>query len=120
MLPLLPALIMLIVRGPSAMEAASLNAHKLNTREAVSRSILSAHPGMDAHALESLLELGKNPAFTRAIAQMIGLLPVEPESSAEPPRVEEAKIDAPPECRAPALRDGFAECRRTRDGPATA
>jgi hypothetical protein len=70
-------------------------------------------------AIRSLLALGKNPAFSRAIAELLNQLPCEPEPSVlTMPRVGNKEASsALPSPSASAIQDGFAECGRSRDGP---
>ena len=113
---------MLIVRGPSAIEAATIRAYRLGTPEAICLNLKApTHQAVSVRALKSLIELGKNPAFSKAIAELIDLIPVDDAPVFEPPVDEQPpqKLKLPA-AAAERFRDGFAKCLRTRDGPVVA
>jgi hypothetical protein len=112
MLPLLPALLLLIFRGPSVAEKANLGA-AFQPKEAVYQKFASRKSSR-SQALRALLSISEHPAFTQAIAELLQLIPDEPATPLSKPaspkrsRLEATKRD---------LQDGFCDCRRSRDGP---
>lgn len=113
MLPLLPALILLILQGPANLDAVQ--------SQAAHKPALQALQGLkqDQATKEALARaVEKSPALAFAFAQLFGIditeqpeLKAPAEESAEGAR--ECFKDLPP----PPIPEGFLDCRRSRDGP---
>jgi len=110
MLQFLPALLLLILRGPSVLEQAQL--HVAPGGEAVYQN-LAYRKGLGV-----LFATSNHQAFSRAVAQLLGRLPLAIEGNGSPQPVQRgcARLRLSPGVNA-ALRDGAFECERTRDGP---
>lgn len=111
MLPLLPALLLLIFRGPSVAERPVVG-QDLGAKEAV-------YLRQGGH-IRSLLALGRSHAFSRAIVRLLQGMPAD-----LPPKSAEVAVllrpSAVPVADSPRhIRDAYFQCRRTRDGPGPA
>jgi len=120
MLPLLPALILMLLQGPSNFERLAVDGRLPAALEAIHRHM--AQPGSEKlsereeQALASLIAAGSSAQLTRALMSFLWHGDEKPQS-AEPPACESSQPvvcfnDSPP---AP---DGFERSQRTRDGPA--
>lgn len=128
MLPLLPALLLLILRGPSAIERAHVAG--LSSKEAISwRSIQRAidesprcqerQAQLANRTVRSLVALGCNPAFSRTVAELLSYLPLDTESE---PKGASAVADSETRASLPVFAQvsecaGFLKAQRSRDGP---
>jgi hypothetical protein len=113
MLPILPALILLLLHGPSNFERLATEGRLPAGLEAFHREIEPAVANRD-RAMLALLAT-RDPQLSSALYALLrseepALQPVK-RIKARAPRVEIYAGEAP------APRDGFEECRRTRDGP---
>src|SRR5215469_16403568 len=106
MLPFLPALLLLILRGPSAVEPGLLLHCQASGSEAVFRNVAQRQ------GINALLTAPSHQAIAHAIAQLLALTPL--------------KFEAPAEGRTPATLiacephpsgEEFAKSQRSRDGP---
>jgi|GEM_PF-1135084 len=126
MLPLLPALLLLILQGPSSIERMALDGRLPAALEAIHQQMESrdhTSPAMskaDEAMLASLLAMSGDPQVSHALIKLLSL--GEPVAFASAPRLEiEPETDDPPNPRPErdtvVLVDGFAESQRSRDGP---
>lgn len=101
MLPLLPALLLLILQGPSSVERMALEGRLPAALEAIHRQMEAGDP---QGALIRLLSLGEPATDTKATPHLT---------------VEEDKQDTPPPAEPSSTRitKGFAKSQRSRDGP---
>ena len=127
MLPLLPALLLLILQGPSSLEKMASDGRLPAALEAIHQQMESREPGStslseaDEAVLASLLALSSDPHVSHALLQLLSLdsccVPVE---TGRPIGLD-WNLDDPPlpiEGRwIAALADGFAHSQRSRDGP---
>ncbi len=115
MLPLIPALLMLILNGPATAEQPSRSAQW----NAVFRACASAQRS-DAHIQipQELIANSSNAQFTHALFSLLIQSLDREESVAQTVAIREpfAPIAQPSGDRTP---PGFEDCRRSRDGPAT-
>src|SRR2546421_6712824 len=102
MLPLLPALLLLIFRGPTGIERGPVD-----FRFSIADYRLE-RPGADLNSSQrgvaALLALSKNPAFSRTVAELLRYLPsdaanVAPELVATSDPAQTAAIHEPPIAR---------------------
>lgn len=117
MLPILPVLILLLLQGPSSVERLTREGRLPAALDAIHRELAlpeAAFSDEDDAMLASLFA-AHDPHFSSALFALLrGRVP-EPESP-RPLEIPEPK----PEIsigEAPAPCEGFAECRRSRDGP---
>lgn len=123
MLPILPALLLLLVNAPSKLDRVEC-LRAWGALETLQRQLESGSNGIDGdreeteRALASLLALRLPPGeIGRALATLLQFEAAEPAPVAEPAVPLEApeRIEPPPPpCR---LLAGSLECRRSRDGP---
>ena len=120
MLPLIPALILLLLQGPSNFERLTMDARLPAALEVIHRQLLE--PGnsqlseREEQALASLIASGKGAQLTQAL---LSFLWQEEEVRTKPTfrdcqDLESTSITSPPTSR---RQDGYADCRRSRDGP---
>jgi hypothetical protein len=117
MLPILPALLLLILQGPSSIEKMALDGRLPAALEAVSRQMESQDhrsgsiEKADAAVLASLLAFSNDPDLSdtpeAAPNHALGL-DEEPESEPRP---------LSPDSETPAMPDGWIKNQRSRDGP---
>jgi hypothetical protein len=119
MLPLLPALILLLLQGPSNFERLAIGARLPEALEAIHRQM--SEPGSsvltssDEQALADLIATKSGAELTQAL---ISFLCGRPEIVRERQDLA-AFVHAGsfPEQSPPPTSDGFARCQRSRDGP---
>ena len=119
MLPLLPALILFLLQGPSNFERLAVDARLPAALEAIHRQM--AEPGAaklserEEQALASLIAAGTSDQLTRALMSFLWrrdeVSPVK-----QSPRDASAAVVRPG--ASPPPQAGFERCQRTRDGPA--
>jgi hypothetical protein len=123
MLPILPALLLLILQGPSSIERLAHEGRLPEALQAVSRQLEMQDNGSErskdaeAAVLASLLAMGSDPDLSHALFQLLSLdqLDAPPTHSSnadlrvEPPDIPTYEISRIP--------DAFRTCGRTRDGP---
>ena len=125
MLPILPALLLLILQGPSSIEKMALDGRLPAALEAVSRQMEAQDhrsgsiERADATVLASLLALSGDPNLSHALIQLLSLdqgftcpggePPIRQEESIERGRVESDPVPIRPQ---PCL-----DSQRSRDGP---
>jgi hypothetical protein len=121
MLPLLPALILLFLQGPAGIERMAWNGQLPGALDALHRQISSA-PEKSALAeeivLASLLTASGDRQVSRALFQLLSF--IEPTEERLQPAIIAYEASPPVFIPPPALgdlRDGFCDCRRSRDGP---
>jgi hypothetical protein len=111
MLPFLPALLLLIFRGPAAFERAQFQA--VTGREAIYQN-LGRRNALGAFAAS------KRHTLSKAVAQLLYLQPIELTSALGKSRNgllgNSSEICTDGVGR---LRDGYYECERSRDGPSS-
>ena len=124
MLPLLPALLLLILQGPSSVERMALDGRLPAALEAIHRQMESQDhksPSVskaDEAMLASLLALSVDPQVSHALIKLLSL--GEPALTRKPTIAIEAQAESPPpiaECDSAVPVEGFAESQRSRDGP---
>lgn len=125
MLPILPALLLLLVNAPSTLDRADC-VRAIGALESLHRQFESGAPGPDGdreltqRALASLLALRVPPAeFGLALATLLQFDVCEPTASlvdaVDPGLARSSRQVRPPLAR---LQSGALEGRRSRDGPA--
>jgi hypothetical protein len=106
MLPFLPALLLLILRGPSALERAQ--PHAFPGSEAIYQNVAQRGVFMASRSHQGLHQ---------TVIQLLRLMPLAPDQT-EAVRIPEISVVLSLAGTIPyALRDGFFECERSRDGP---
>lgn len=127
MLPILPALILLILQGPTNVERLARDGRLPEALESISRQIETS-PGPRTQSLRSaaksvvlasLLTLGNDPELANALVHMLAL--PAPAEAPGPVVLENSEEDSGLPATpypTPLLREGFAESQRSRDGPA--
>jgi hypothetical protein len=130
MLPLLPALILLILQGPTNVERMALDGRLPAALDAIHRQMESTgseHASLKAAngmALVSLLAMSGDPQFSQALVKLLAMSSgdaVEAKPSGKQYRDQFADdLANPPPCprRLGSLTDGFFGSQRSRDGPA--
>lgn len=122
MLPLLPALILLLLQGPAGIERMAANGQLPGALHALHRQMAKAQEKTcvrDDVVLASLLAAGQDKSMSRALLQLLTSvdalfaepIPAKPEPSRDivsPPLVATC-LGTP--------QEGFFDCRRSRDGP---
>lgn len=121
MLPLLPALILLLLQGPSNVERLALEGRLPAALQAVHATL--DRPALPAEeqrkVLAQLLSVSSDAELTRVFASLLALVTDDPETKdAETPGEERSAPTLPTETRA-RVPDGFLACQRSRDGPST-
>ncbi len=121
MLPLLPALILLLLQGPSNFERLAVNGRLPAALEAMHRQM--AQPGevqltrSEEQALASLIAGDSSVELSQALLHFLRFGAEKPQQTVifEDPSPQPiiARGDSPPQ------QDGFSRFQRTRDGPAT-
>jgi hypothetical protein len=126
MLPILPALLLLILQGPSSIEKMALDGRLPAALEAVSRRMEAQDhrsgsiEKADAAVLASLLALSNDPDLSKALFCLLALdapldAPAVSLGIAEEPSREPRSL--PIDSDAPRVPDGWFENQRSRDGP---
>ena len=128
MLPLLPALILLLLNGPANIERlaergalpAALAAIQQRAIAPESQKALNQAKA-DPYALASLLSLTGDPQLSRALAQLFSIhVACEPVACAQPAALRELDSGGEPPPIALCIGepcDGFLRSQRSRDGP---
>lgn len=125
MLPILPALLLLILQGPSSIEKMALDGRLPAALEAVSRRMEAQDhrsgsiEKADAAVLASLLALSGDPDLSHALIQLLSLDQRLDNSDKAKRRkldewVERVQLDTNSE---PILPEPYLESQRSRDGP---
>jgi hypothetical protein len=126
MLPLIPALILLLLNGPANIERlaevgalpAALAAIQQRIDSPSRQTVASARA--DQLALASLLSMSADPQLSRALAQIFSIqVANEPVASVKPAELIEADTGEPPpvaQCIGKP-HDGYLNSQRSRDGP---
>jgi len=119
MLPLLPALILLLLQGPSSFERLAVDGRLPAALEAINRQIVQ--PGSEKlsereeQALASLIAAGTSAELTRVLMSFLWQDGAKPQTS-KPIDLESSRpIVCHLNCLS--LQDGFERSQRTRDGP---
>lgn len=125
MLPILPALLLLILQGPSSIEKMALDGRLPAALEAVSRRMEAQDhrsgsiEKADAAVLASLLALSGDPDLSHALIQLLSL-DQGPDTSGKAKLrkldewIERVRLDTNSE---PILPEPSLESQRSRDGP---
>lgn len=114
MLPLLPALLLLLLQGSSDFERLAAEGRLPSALE----KFVSESPN-EHKSLQSFWVVSGHPELSRALAVLLAVHP-EPDSKPSyipPPTDEVEVIPAVPVARP--LPEGYVEGRRTRDGPSS-
>lgn len=125
MLPILPALLLLILQGPSSIEKMALDGRLPAALEAVSRKMEAQDhrsrsiERADAAVLASLLALSGDPDLSHALFQLLSLDQASESTDRSSVRkldewVEWIPLGSPPE---PLHSEPSLESQRSRDGP---
>jgi hypothetical protein len=124
MLPILPALLLLILQGPSSIERMALEGRLPAALQAASRQIESQDRNLgtteeaEAAVWASLLAIGGDPELSGALYRLLSLDAGTPEPSRLVKDEPEGWLDSPPIPSPDAsLPEEFVQCRRSRDGP---
>lgn len=125
MLPILPALLLLILQGPSSVEKMARDGRLPAALEAVSRQMeIQEHRSgslekADAAVLASLLAFGSDPDLSKALFKLLSLdqAPLSESGSPRPAAIAENQSPVLPSGDSPPLQDAYRDCRRSRDGP---
>jgi len=119
MLPLLPALLLLLLQGPSNFERLSVDGRLPAALEAFHRELAQPNKPQlseqDENALASLLAAGIDVQLSQAFLALFQRSEIQPSRPAAF-QEEPASIDSKDTLGN--LQEGFSQCRRTRDGPA--
>ncbi|HTQ09929.1 MAG TPA: hypothetical protein VMI31_07670 [Fimbriimonadaceae bacterium] len=116
MLPLLPALILLILQGPASFERTAWNGQSAAWLDGLHRQTEAKSRAADA-TLASLLS-GSHRSVAQALARLLSLTQGEgPKTPASTPESAEEKALAPAPAAIGSPAEGFYACRRSRDGP---
>lgn len=125
MLPILPALLLLILQGPSSIERMALAGRLPAALEAVSRQIeshdqsLASTEGAEAAVWASLLAFSGDPELSNALYRLLALDATAPAAPRQYGFEPDDWVD-PPSFLSPdlaSLPDAYVQCRRSRDGP---
>ncbi len=125
MLPILPALLLLILQGPSSIEKMALDGRLPAALEAVSRQmeardhLTGGSSEADAAVLASLLAMSGDPDLSHALFQLLAIEPsigkvtqtqkIEPDDQITPVPIDSQAGQSLPE--------GCLKSQRSRDGP---
>jgi hypothetical protein len=120
MLPLLPALILLLLQGPAGIERMAWNGQLPGALDALHRQMARSERNCaaDEVAFASLLAVSGDKNMSRALLHLLAL--IEPAPPEQPRQIVVAEESSPPVPIPPslgALPDGYFACRRSRDGP---
>jgi len=117
MLPILPAIILLLLHGPSNFERLAGEGRLPQALQAIHRHIDEPTTRREAEdaVLASLLASGADPRLSGAILAFLRGRPAKP--SNRPVTGREAQIVSPTDEPAARVHSGFAQCQRSRDGP---
>lgn len=126
MLPLLPALILLLLNGPANIErlaeggALPAMLAAIQKRIDAPGSAQEARSRADDVALASLLTLSSDPRISHALVRILvlGIKPSEVHDC-EPPKLAEQSEPPPRADSLGQVQDGYLRSQRSRDGPAT-
>jgi hypothetical protein len=125
MLPLLPALILLLLQGPAGIERMASNGQLPSALNALHRHIANSHEkttAADEVVFASLLAAGQDRGMSCALLKLLTSVDVvfvdtgelAPKSLDDP---EDHGIPIRPAPRLGALSNGYFTCQRSRDGP---
>jgi len=119
MLPLLPALILLILQGPANIERLACDGHLPAALKAIHRHMRKPEAKeADNVLLASLLAVSSDREMSEALQHLLALTspPEEPQVATPAPEPEASPpISAPAHLGAP--QDGHGTSQRSRDGP---
>jgi hypothetical protein len=116
MLPILPALLFLLLHGPSNVERLAQEGRLPAGLEGMRRETaqVAATPDRRSQAAMVAMLSSHDPCLTQALIELFR--PDEPEPVA-PPVAQTIRPATPIEPLVRSIADGFSECRRSRDGP---
>ncbi|HVT13414.1 MAG TPA: hypothetical protein VHE55_14200 [Fimbriimonadaceae bacterium] len=122
MLPLLPALILLLLQGPANVERMAGSGQLPGALQALHRQMAST-PSETCKAEEvvfaSLLAVSSDKDMSRILLRLLTFIePPDAERTPIPASFEESSPPAPIPPSLGAPQDGYFDCRRSRDGPA--
>ncbi len=117
MLPLLPALILLLLQGPANIERMAHDGHLQAALTAIQRHMPERKVNRaDEAVLASLLAVSTDRQLSRALVQLLAFAETDPPvERVVIPAETSAPIPIPPSLGR--LREGFAASQRSRDGP---
>jgi hypothetical protein len=121
MLPLLPALILLLLKGPAGIERMAWNGQLPSALHALHRQMAKAPErtcAADEVVFASLLAVSGNKDMSRALLHLLTY--VEPAATETPTHVAKSDEASPPVPIPPTLgtpSNGYFACQRSRDGP---
>lgn len=126
MLPILPALLLLILQGPSSIEKMALEGRLPAALEAIGRQMESKNHRVGAldssneAVLATLWAFSGDPGLSKALYKLL-TLDQEQDSDTQSPSVLSVETDESPTAfpngRHGPLPGQFSECQRSRDGP---
>jgi hypothetical protein len=116
MLPILPAILLLLFQGPANIERLALEGRLPAAIQAV-QHMDQQRSQAEREAIASLLAASQDPDLARALFTIFNWM--DEQVPAPQPRIILART-APPLDPGPklTLEEGFQDCRRSRDGPA--
>jgi protein involved in temperature-dependent protein secretion len=121
MLPLLPALILLLLQGPSNIERLAHEGRLQGALQAVHAQLQRPALAADDQrkVLAELLAKSGDAGLARALTQLLTLVLDEPGDNVQvrSRATRETALHGLSPTFAADLADGFLACRRTRDGP---
>lgn len=128
MLPIVPALLILLLQGPAGLERLAVGRHLPEALARLNLSVPMGEPVSGAQidigsnrALAALSALQRtNREFAAALQQLLNAAAeaLEPDVSESAEAVETASVAGPPDENFGKPSDGFLFVGRTRDGPA--
>jgi hypothetical protein len=120
MLPLLPALILMLLQGPSNFERFAVDGRLPAALEAIHRQMAMTGTERlserEEQALASLIAAGSSAQLTRALMSFFWLDDEKPRLTTPISRDPSRPVACT--CESPPPQDGFERSQRTRDGPA--
>ncbi|CAN5522137.1 hypothetical protein BH11ARM1_BH11ARM1_00470 [soil metagenome] len=115
MLPILPAILLLLFQSPANIQRMAQEGHWPAVFEAVQR--LDQHDAsIESETIAHLLAASNAPQLTQALVAILRWLD-QPEAIASEPVLANRTAQTFQTSQSPPAEDGFVACRRTRDGP---
>lgn len=115
MLPLLPALLLLLLQGPSNIERLAQDGRLPEALDSLHRQMFVS-PGAADLAMSSLLQMSGDESLAQALATLLST-PEAPAISSARWQSDVISLPVLPSRERVSVAEGFSENRRTRDGP---
>ncbi len=115
MLPLLPALLLLLLQGPSNIERLAQDGRLPEALDSLHRQMFVS-PGAADLAMSSLLQMSGDESLAQALATLLST-PDAPAMTAPQNQGDEIALPVLPSRERVAVAEGLSENRRSRDGP---